>query len=50
MYKFESKFDLLRSTLQVKQQVSEAVVRRFFKNFVNSTGKHVFESLGLQFY
>ena len=31
MYKFEPKCNLLRSTLQVKQQVSEAVVRRFLK-------------------
>ena len=31
MYKFEPKSNLLRSTLQVKQQASEAVVRRFLK-------------------
>ena len=31
MYQFEPKCNLLRSTLQVKQQVSEAVVRRFLK-------------------
>ena len=31
MYKFEPKRNLLRSTLQVKQQASEAVVRRFLK-------------------
>ena len=29
MYQFEPKCNLLSSTLQVKQQVSEAVVRRF---------------------
>ena len=37
------KCNLLRITLQVKEQVSEAVVRRlqfFKKNFVTSTGKH----------
>ena len=31
MYQFEPKCNLLRSTLLVKQQVSEAVVRRFLK-------------------
>ena len=31
MYQFEPKCNLLRSTLHVKQQVSEAVVRRFLK-------------------
>ena len=31
MYEFEPKYNLLRSTLQVKQQVSEAAVRRFLK-------------------
>ena len=31
MYQFKPKCNLLRSTLQVKQQVSEAVVRRFLK-------------------
>ena len=31
MYQFEPKCNLLRSTLQVKQQVSEAVVLRFLK-------------------
>ena len=31
MYQFEPKCNLLRSTLKVKQQVSEAVVRRFLK-------------------
>ena len=31
MHQFEPNFNLLRSTLQVKQQVSEAVVRRFLK-------------------
>ena len=31
MYQFEPKFNLLRSTLQVKQHVSEAVVRSFLK-------------------
>ena len=31
MYQFEPKCNLLRSVLQVKQQVSEAVVRRFLK-------------------
>ena len=31
MHQFEPKCNLLRSTLQVKQQVSEAVVRRFLK-------------------
>ena len=31
MCQFEPKCDLLRSTLQVKQQVSEAVVCRFLK-------------------
>ena len=31
MYQFEPKCNLLRSTLQVKQHVSEAVVRRFLK-------------------
>ena len=31
MYKFEPKRNLLRSTRQVKQQASEAVVRRFLK-------------------
>ena len=31
MYQFEPKYNLLRSTLLVKQQVSEAVVRRFLK-------------------
>ena len=31
MYQFEPKCNLLRSTLQVKQYVSEAVVRRFLK-------------------
>ena len=30
---------------QVKQHVPEAVARRFFKNFVNSTGKHLSLSL-----
>ena len=29
MYQFEPRCNLLRSTLQVKQQVSDAVVRRF---------------------
>ena len=31
MYQFGTKCNLLRSTLQVKQQVSEVVVRRFLK-------------------
>ena len=31
MYQFEPKCNLFRSTLQVKQHVSEAVVRRFLK-------------------
>ena len=31
MYQIEPKCNLLRSTLRVKQQVSEAVVRRFLK-------------------
>ena len=31
MYQFEPKCNLLRSALQVKQRVSEAVVRRFLK-------------------
>ena len=31
MYQIEPKCNLLRSTLQVKKQVSEAVVRRFLK-------------------
>ena len=31
MYQCKTKCNLLRSTLQVKQQVSEAVVRRFLK-------------------
>ena len=31
MYQFEPKCNLLRSTLQVKQQDSEALVRRFLK-------------------
>ena len=31
MYQFEPKCNLLRSTLQVKQHVSEAVVCRFLK-------------------
>ena len=31
MHQFEPKCNLLRNTLQVKQQVSEAVVRRFLK-------------------
>ena len=31
MYQFEPKCNLLKSTLQVKQQVLEAVVRRFLK-------------------
>ena len=31
MHQFEPKCNLLRSTLQVKQHVSEAVVRRFLK-------------------
>ena len=31
MYQFEPKCNLLRSTLKVKQQVSEAVVCRFLK-------------------
>ena len=31
MYQFEPKCNFLRSTLQVKQQVSEAVVRTFLK-------------------
>ena len=31
MYQFEPKCNLLRSTLQVKQQFSEAVSRRFLK-------------------
>ena len=31
MYQFEPKCNLVRSTLQVKQQVSEAVVRTFLK-------------------
>ena len=31
MYQFERKCNLLGSTLQVKQQVSETVVRRFLK-------------------
>ena len=30
-YQFELKCDLLRSTFQVKQEVSEAVVHRFLK-------------------
>ena len=46
---FESQVYLLRRTLQVKQQVSEAVLRRpqtsVFKNFVNFTGKHLCLSL-----
>ena len=50
MYQFVPKCNLLRSTLQVKQQVSEAAVRRFLKIFVNSIRKHVFESFGLQLY
>ena len=32
MHQFEPKCNLLRNTLQVKQQVSEAVVRRFLKS------------------
>ena len=31
MYQFEPKCNLLRITLQMKQQVSEVVVRRFLK-------------------
>ena len=31
LYEFEPKCNLLRSTLQVKSQVSEAIVRRFLK-------------------
>ena len=31
MYQSEPKCNLLRSALQVKQQVSEAIVHRFFK-------------------
>ena len=31
MYHFELKYNLLKSTLQVKQQVSETVVRSFLK-------------------
>ena len=31
IYQFEPKCNLIRSTLQVKQQVSEAVVHRFLK-------------------
>ena len=31
MHQFEPKCNLLRSTLRVKQQVSEAVIRRFLK-------------------
>ena len=31
MYQFEPKRNLLRSTLQLKQQVSEAIFRRFLK-------------------
>ena len=31
VYQFEPKCNLLKSTLQVKQQVSEAVIRRFLK-------------------
>ena len=31
MYQFEPKCNLFRSTLQVKQHVSDAVVRRFLK-------------------
>ena len=31
MYQFDRRCNLLRSTLQVKQQVSEVVVRRFLK-------------------
>ena len=31
VYQFEPKCNLLKSTLQVKQQVSEAVTRRFLK-------------------
>ena len=47
----ESKCNLLRTTLQVKQQVSEAeAVSQVFKNLVNSAGKHLFESLSLQLY
>ena len=42
MYQIEPKCNLLRSTLQVKKQVSEAVVRRFLKI---STGKHLCLSL-----
>ena len=51
MYEFEPKCNLLRTTLQVKQQVSEAeAVSQVFKNLVNSAGKHLFESLSLQLY
>ena len=35
MYQFEPRCNLLRSTLQVKQQVSEAVVRRFLLRKLN---------------
>ena len=59
MYQFEPKWNLLRSTLQVKQQVSELVKKYtpgettgfrssrlyVFKTFVNSTGKHLCLSL-----
>ena len=31
MYQFEPKCNLLRNTLQVKQQVAEAAVRKFLK-------------------
>ena len=31
MYQFETKCNLLRSTLQVKKEVSEAAIRRFLK-------------------
>ena len=49
MYQFEPKCNLLRSTLQVKQHFRSS--RSYvFKNFINSTVKHVFESLGLQLY
>ena len=42
MYQFKPNCNLLRSTLQVKKQLSEVVVRRFLKI--------VFKSLGLQLY
>ena len=46
MYQFEPKWNLLISTPQVKQQVSEAVARRFLKiSETPSTGKHLRLSL-----